>query len=116
MLSGYARDGHDWDADEDGQELMAWSANPPDGTPKASQAVQSGLRQAAMTFGAHATIFRSIMFAGVHARVDDGDPELDRALTQILELIRGLHAQLATTIAEHGHDLQQTCESAKGRS
>jgi hypothetical protein len=56
------------------------------------------------------------MPAGGPASVDGGDPELDQALTQILELIGSLHAQLAATITEHGRSLRQACESGQEQS
>jgi len=102
--------------DEHGQRLMAWSAYSPGGKPQVSQPVQADLRQTAITFGAQVAIFRSIMSAGGPTSVDGGDPDLDRALTLILELSGGLNAQLATTIAEYGRGLQQACESAQERS
>jgi hypothetical protein len=102
--------------DEYGQRPAAWSAHPPGRTQKASQPAQSDLQQAAMTFGTQAAAFRSIMPAGGFASMDSGDPELDQALTQILELIGGLHTRLAATIADHGRSLQQTCDGIRERS
>jgi hypothetical protein len=84
--------------DEDGHRLLAWTANPPDSRPKARQSAQSHLQRAAATFGTQATAFRSIMPAGGPVGVDGGDPDLDHALTQILELIGDLHAQLSASV------------------
>jgi hypothetical protein len=77
--------------DEHGQRLAAWLAY----QPKTGQPVQADLRQAAMTFAPQAAAaFRSIMPAGGPASVDSGDPELDHALTQVLELITDIMAVL----------------------
>jgi hypothetical protein len=75
--------------DEHGQRLMAWTAYPPGGTGKVGQPVQADLQQAARAFGTQAVAFRSILPACGPAGVDGGSPELDQALTQILELIGG---------------------------
>jgi hypothetical protein len=75
--------------DEHGQRLMAWTAYPPGGTGKVGQPVRAGLQQAARAFGTQAVAFRSILPACGPAGVDGGSPELDQALTEILELIGG---------------------------
>jgi Family of unknown function (DUF6317) len=102
--------------DEHGQRLVTWSAYPPGGEVSGGQPAQSDLQQAAVTFGAQATAFRSIMPVGGPASVDGGNPEFGQALTQVLELIGGLHGQLAATIAHHGRSLQQACEHVQERS
>ena len=98
--------------DEHGQLQGTWPVHPPTG----GQPVPSDLRQAARTFGAQAAAFRSIMPAEGPASVDGGNREFDRALTQMLELIGALHAQLAATIALHGSNLDRACEKARERS
>jgi alkylation response protein AidB-like acyl-CoA dehydrogenase len=95
--------------DERGQRLVTRTGCSP-------RVGQPDLQQAVATFRTQAAAFRSVMPAGGPASVDGGDPNLDQALTQILKLIGGLHAQLAATIAEHGHGLQRACESAPERS
>jgi hypothetical protein len=102
--------------DEDGHRLMAWPAYPPGSRPKTGQPAQPHLQQAAATFGMQATAFRSIMPAGGPDSVDSGAPELNDALTQILELIGDLHTQLSATIIEYGRGLQRASESAQERS
>jgi hypothetical protein len=102
--------------DEHGQRPVAWPVHRPGSPPRTGQPVRSDLQQAAATFGAQAATFRSIMPAGGPASVDGGDPELDQALTRILELIGSLHAQLAATITEHGRSLRQAGESGQERS
>src|ERR1700685_424296 len=74
---------------EHGQRLMAWTAYPPGGTGKVGQPVQADFQQAARAFGTQAAAFRSILPACGPAGCDGGSPELDQALTQILELIGG---------------------------
>jgi hypothetical protein len=98
--------------DERGQRPVTWAGC----SPGVGQPVRSDLQQAATTFRTQAAAFVSIVRPGGLAGVDGGDPDFDRALTQILKLIGGLHAQLAATIAEHGRGLQQACDSAQERS
>lgn len=83
--------------DEHGQRPVAWPVYRPGSPPRTGQPVQSDLKVAAKAFGTQAAAFTSIMPAGGPASVDGGDPELDQALTRILELIGSLHAQLAVT-------------------
>lgn len=102
--------------DEHGQRLMPGTSYSPSSRPRNGLSAQSHLQQAAETFGLQAPAFRSIMPTGGPGSVDSGDPELDVALTQILQLIGDLHGQLSASVVEHGRGLQRASENARERS